>query len=78
LEAVVCDALDAGGLRSVVVETKPDVVVHQLTQIPRGGQGEHLIVLRFHPRASGCAGLLCRPTRPGLGIYPGRRGDRES
>jgi nucleoside-diphosphate-sugar epimerase len=35
VEAVICDALDAGALRSAVVEAKPDVVVHQLTQIPR-------------------------------------------
>jgi nucleoside-diphosphate-sugar epimerase len=39
-EAVVCDALDADGLRAAVAGAAPDVVVHQLTSLPR----------RFEPR----------------------------
>jgi 2-alkyl-3-oxoalkanoate reductase len=38
--AVVCDALDAPGLRAAVAAAEPDVVVHQLTALPQ----------RFDPR----------------------------
>jgi nucleoside-diphosphate-sugar epimerase len=38
--AAVCDALDSDALRAVVVEAAPEVVVHQLTALPR----------RFDPR----------------------------
>lgn len=33
-EPVVCDAFDADGLREAVVAFKPDVVLHQLTDLP--------------------------------------------
>ena len=32
---VVCDALDAAKVREVVVEARPDVVIHQVTNIPK-------------------------------------------
>jgi nucleoside-diphosphate-sugar epimerase len=35
VEAVVCDALDAADVSRAVVEAKPEVVVHQLTSIPK-------------------------------------------
>jgi len=34
-KAAVCDALDADALRRVVVEAAPEVLVHQLTDLPR-------------------------------------------
>jgi nucleoside-diphosphate-sugar epimerase len=34
VDAVVCDALDADGVRAAVVAARPEVVVHQLTQLP--------------------------------------------
>jgi nucleoside-diphosphate-sugar epimerase len=34
-EAMVCDALDADTLKDVVVASRPDAVVHQLTAIPQ-------------------------------------------
>lgn len=33
-EAVVCDALDADGLRNAVVQARPEAVIHELTAIP--------------------------------------------
>jgi nucleoside-diphosphate-sugar epimerase len=41
--AVVCDALDARALSAAVAEAAPEVVVHQLTALPR----------RFRPRDAG-------------------------
>jgi nucleoside-diphosphate-sugar epimerase len=38
--AVICDALDADALRASVVEVAPEIVVHELTALPR----------RFNPR----------------------------
>jgi nucleoside-diphosphate-sugar epimerase len=35
VEAVLCDAFDAADVRSVVVAAKPEVVIHQLTSIPK-------------------------------------------
>jgi nucleoside-diphosphate-sugar epimerase len=34
-EAAVCDCLDADALREAVIATRPEVVVHQLTALPR-------------------------------------------
>src|SRR5688572_3236175 len=34
-EAVVCDAFDADGVQRAVVEAQPEVVVNQLTDIPK-------------------------------------------
>src|SRR5437868_7528933 len=34
-EAVVCDALDAAGVRSAMAEASPEVVIHQLTDLPQ-------------------------------------------
>src|ERR1051326_5956626 len=34
-EPVVADAFDAGALREAVVEAEPQVVIHELTDIPR-------------------------------------------
>jgi nucleoside-diphosphate-sugar epimerase len=34
-EAVVCDALDAGAVKEVVAAARPDVVVNELTKLPR-------------------------------------------
>ena len=39
-EPVVCDVFDADRVRAVVVAAQPDVVIHQLTDIPP----------RLHPR----------------------------
>jgi nucleoside-diphosphate-sugar epimerase len=33
--AVVCDALDASGVREAVVSSRPEAVIHELTEIPR-------------------------------------------
>lgn len=33
-EAVVCDVFDAGGLRDAVVAQRPEVVLHELTDLP--------------------------------------------
>jgi hypothetical protein len=33
-EAVVCDVYDAAGLRAAMVAARPEVVLHQLTDLP--------------------------------------------
>jgi nucleoside-diphosphate-sugar epimerase len=37
--AAVCDAFDAGGLTAAVRDARPEVVVHVLTDLPRGVRG---------------------------------------
>jgi nucleoside-diphosphate-sugar epimerase len=43
-EAVVCDVYDADGVRSAVVDARPDAIVHQLTDLPddRARIADHL------------------------------------
>ncbi|MDP9343293.1 MAG: NAD(P)H-binding protein [Actinomycetota bacterium] len=47
-EPVVCDAYDADGVRAAMAEARPDVVVHQLTDIP-----PRLDVRRYHEQTAG-------------------------
>jgi 2-alkyl-3-oxoalkanoate reductase len=85
--AAVCDALDADALRAAVVEAAPEVVVHELTALPRRYdprdkaiyegtnrvRGEGTRNLLDAARAAGARRFVCQSI--GFGYAPGARPD---
>ena len=64
---VVVDALDADALKAAVVDARPDVVIHQLTDLAAGFGAEQLRRMRAFARSVRATSWTrpCRPKRPG-------------
>lgn len=74
---VVCDVFDAGRLREVVAEAKPDVVINQLTQLPKSLNPKKLgedYAKNDRIRREGTANLFAAALAAGARRYIGQSG----
>ncbi|HLY49206.1 MAG TPA: NAD(P)-dependent oxidoreductase [Solirubrobacteraceae bacterium] len=63
-EAIVCDALDADGLRQAVAEARPEAVIHELTDLPA-----RLDPRRYQTQLAGTNRLRREGTRNLIGAF---------